>query len=188
MSFELGVLAGIVTLSAFFFYVRDCLSGRSRPNRATWIIWSVLSLVITASYYAAGARDTIWASAGFTIGQFSVALVSLKYGTGGWSILDRICLAGAGLCLLAWALSGSALLALVLAILVDLVGAVPTIKKLLDDPASESRTAWMVFSVGNLLNVLAIESWTIEIALFPVYFLFVNGIILALSMAKPKKI
>ena len=186
MSFELGLLAGLVTLSAFFFYIRDSVSGRSRPNRATWIIWTVLSLVITASYYASGARDTIWAAIGFTIGQASVALVSLRYGTGGWSTFDKACLAGAGLGLFAWALSGSAFLALIIAMMVDAVGALPTIRKLLAEPDSESRTAWAVFSIGNILNVLAIERWTIEIALFPVYFLIVNGVVLLLSLRKPK--
>jgi hypothetical protein len=188
MSVEIGMLAGGVTLLAFVFYIRDAVTGQSRPNKATWIIWTVLALVITASYYTVGARDTIWASVGFTIGQASVALVSLKYGTKGWSRFDKICLAGAAGGLAAWGLTGSAMLALILAMAVDFLGAMPTIKKLLEDPASESRTAWIVFSLGNLLNVAAIEKWTLEIALFPVYFLFVNGIVLALSFRKAKNI
>ncbi|HSB46882.1 MAG TPA: hypothetical protein VLD37_02625 [Candidatus Bilamarchaeum sp.] len=181
---EIGILAGIVTLSAFAFYIKDAVGGKSRPNRATWAIWTVLALVITASYYAAGARDTIFAAAAFTLGQASVALVSIRYGTGGWSIFDRLCLGGAFLGIILWFASGSALLALVFAICVDFLGAMPTIKKLLEEPGSESRAAWTVFSLGNLLNVLAIESWTMEIALFPLYFLVVNGIVLALSLRR----
>lgn len=186
MSLEIGILAGLVTLSAFAFYIKDAIEGKSRPSRATWIIWTILAIVITASYYSAGARDTIWAAAGFTVGQAAVALVSLKYGAKGWSIFDRICLAGAGFGIVLWFASGSAMLALIFAIAVDFLGAMPTIKKLLEDPASESRTAWVVFSIGNLLNVLAIDKWTLEIALFPVYFLFVNGIVLALSLRAPR--
>lgn len=187
MSFELGLLAGFVTLLAFLFYIRDAIDRKSRPNRATWIIWTVLSMVISASYYAAGARDTIWAALGFTIGQAAVALVSLRYGTPGWSALDKACLAGAAMGMAAWALSGSAFLALLIAMAVDFIGAIPTIRKALREPDSESRAGWILFGIGNILNVLAIERWTPEIAIFPIYFLLVNGIILALSLRKPKK-
>jgi hypothetical protein len=188
MSLVLGLLAGLVTLSAFVFYIRDCVRGRSRPNRATWLIWTTLALIITASYYSVGARDTVWASAGFTIGQASVAVASFRYGTKGWSGFDKLCLAGAACGLALWAFSGSAMLALVFAMAVDAVGALPTIRKLLHDPLSESRTGWLVFTAGNALNMLAIDSWTPEIALFPAYFLLLNGFILWLSLRKPKNV
>lgn len=187
MSGEIGVLAGIVTISAFIPYIRDVVRGKTKPSRSTWIIWSILALILTASYYSVGARDTIWASIGFTLGQIAVALVSIRYGVGGWTFFDRICFIGAASGLAAWAVSGSALTGLLSAMAVDFIGALPTIKKLYLEPGSESQTSWLIFSAGNILNVAAIDKWSLEIALFPVYFLIVNGIIFALSLRRTKK-
>jgi hypothetical protein len=86
--------------------------------------------------------------------------------------------------LLIWAISGSAITALILTMAADFIGALPTMRKLLQDPGSESRTAWMIIIASNVVNVLAIETWTLEIALFPIYFIFVNATILSLSLRK----
>ena len=48
-------LAGILQLVAGAPYVRDILRGTTRPQRATWTIWTTLSFVVLASQWASGA-------------------------------------------------------------------------------------------------------------------------------------
>ena len=51
----LGVLAALVGVADTIPYLRDMLRGATRPNRGTWLIWSVLAIVVCLSQRADGA-------------------------------------------------------------------------------------------------------------------------------------
>ncbi len=41
-----GIIAGILSFSAYIFYIAAILKGTTRPNRATWFIWSAIGVII----------------------------------------------------------------------------------------------------------------------------------------------
>ncbi len=181
----LGLLAGIIGFLAFVPYILDTLNRKTKPNKATWIIWAVLGLIIAASYWSAGARDTAWTPIGYAIGILAVAALSLKYGEEGWTALDKACLIGAGAGLAVWAITSEPVFAFVLTTIIDAVGGIPTILKAYRRPESESRAAWAMFLVANSLNLLAISEWSLVIALYPVY-VFVLSITMNALILRPK--
>jgi hypothetical protein len=176
----LGLLAGIIGFLSFIPYILGTLNRKTKPNKATWIIWAVLGVIIAASYWAAGARETAWVPVAYAIGVIIIALLSLKYGEEGWTTLDKACLAGAGTGLALWYWSGDAALALYFTITVDAIGAAPTIKKAYERPESESRTAWLMYLVANTLNLFALSEWTLAAASYPVYVFALSAIMSAL--------
>ncbi len=180
----IGVAAGIISACGFIPYIIDTMRGKAKPNRATWSIWAVLGIIAFASYFSAGARDSIWAPAGYMAGQIAVAALSFRYGKGGLGALDIACLCGAGAGLALWALSGSPLLALGMVMAVDALGAIPTIRKAYHEPGSESRTGWLLLCAGNGLNLFAINEWSLGVAAYPVYFFLINAVILALVLGR----
>ena len=82
--------------------------------------------------------------------------------------------------LLLWALTGNPLVALGLNILVDLIGALPTVRKAWSDPGSEDRLAWGLFFAANAVNLAAVEAWTFSGAGYPVYLFGITGLVSAL--------
>lgn len=175
-----GQIAGILSLAAFFPYIISILKGRTRPNRATWIIWTAVGFMLGASYYSSGARETMWVPVSYIVGPFTTVIFSLKYGEGGWTKFDRMCLAGAGISVVLWWLSGSALIALLINLFIDFLGALPTIRKVCFDPRGESKPAWFLFFAGNTANMFAMEKWTFAIAVYPVWMFLGSGAIAAL--------
>src|SRR3989344_6561927 len=170
----LGVIAGILSFSAYVLYIVSTLQGMTKPNRATWWILTLVGLMIAMSYYAGGARDTMWVALSYVLGPAIIAVLSLKYGEGRWERLDQVCLTGALISALIWYLSESALTVLLVNILMDFIGLVPTIKKSYLRPEGENRTAWTLESFAGLLNMFAIERWTFAIAFYPMYLLILN--------------
>src|SRR5690242_6850853 len=85
MSELVGQVAGALALAGFAPYVVSILRRRTVPNRATWIIWTVVGGMLCASYYAAVARGSIWVPVGYVVGPLVTALLALRYGEGGWS-------------------------------------------------------------------------------------------------------
>ena len=118
------------------------------------------------------------------IGPLATALLSLKYGAGGWNRFDRTCLGASLLSLAVWWLARSPFLALTANMCIDLLGALPTIRTAYRDPESESLLAWMVFLFADTLNLCALGSWSPARALYPTY-LFLLAAILVTLIVRP---
>jgi hypothetical protein len=175
-----GEVAGVVALGGFAPYVVSIVRRRTVPERATWWIWTLVGAMLCASYYAAGARGSIWVPVGYVVGPLVTAILALRYGEGGWSRFDRACLAGSALSLALWLVSGSPMVALVANVAVDFSGALPTLRKTYLEPWSESAASWAIFLVANALNLAALDGWSVETALYPLYLFGVSLAMVAL--------
>lgn len=183
-----GQVAGIVSLVAYASYVLAILRGETKPNRATWWVWTVVGLMLGSSYYYSGANHTIWVPVSYIIGPFVIAILSIKHGEGGWDRFDKYCLFGAGVSIVLWWAFSSPFIALLINLVIDLMGALPTIRKVYHEPEKEDRTAWTLFLVGNTINLFAVEMWTFTISVYPIYMFLVNGVIAGLVFIRPYKL
>jgi hypothetical protein len=165
----LGAIAGVLSLGGFLPYWWAIWRGKTRPNRATWWIWSIVGIIIALSYRAAGAESTMWVPISYVIGPLGTSLFALKFGEGGWTKLDRICLVGVGIGLILWGVYRSPDLVLGINISIDFLGALPTIRKSFRHPEGEDLLAWALFTIANLLNLLAVDRWRWEIVIYPIY-------------------
>lgn len=179
-----GMMAGAASLLGFLPYVRDVLARRTVPSRSTWLIWTIVGSMLCASYWQSGASETLWISVSYVAGPLCVFLLSLRFGEGGWSRLDRFCLASSGLSAVLWTITRQPLLALWLNIAVDSLGALPTIKKTYREPASESRAAWSCFFAGAVLNLVAARSWSLGAIAYPLYLFAVSAVMTALILGR----
>lgn len=176
----IGISAGTISFLSFFLYYVSIFKKKTIPNRATWFILTIVGILIFSSYYSVGARETIWVPFSFILGPLIVFILSLKYGEGGWTKFDILCISGTGLSLIFWYLSGSALITLLINILIDLFGILPTIKKSYLRPWSEDSLAWFLTLISSILNLFAISVWSFEIWIYPMYMVIINGLITVL--------
>jgi hypothetical protein len=165
----LGQLAAVLALTCMIPYVRSILQGKTKPNRASWFIWLIVNCSLVFSYHSSGATTTIWLNIAYIFTTLTIFLLSLKYGTGGYTRLDITCLLGAAAGLVLWWLTDNAVIALYMNVFVDLLGFLPTLKKAYLQPRSENSTAWDMSTVANALNVAALTTWQFKIIVFPIY-------------------
>ena len=180
-----GIGAGFIGLLGFLPYIITTLQGKNRPNRASWWIWGILGVILGFSYYYSGATTTIWVPICYAICQLITAVLSLKYGEGGWSRLDKLCLVGAGISLLLWWIFNSPTLALLFILIIDCLGALPTVIKSYSEPEQESCFSWSIFLIANTLNLIALEQWSIALAAYPFYLFYLSSTI-AILLWLPK--
>ena len=182
----LGMVAGIISIAAFLPYISSILKGSTRPHRMTWLIWTVLGFVIAFSYHSIGARDTFWAAASYALGPLIVCVLSLRYGEGGWTRFDLLCLAAAASSIIAWKMTGSPRVGLAMSVLADACGALPTLKKSYYRPEHENRTAWTIGFLGAFVNLFAISNWAnLQISTYPIYMFVNTGLIAAAVWFSP---
>ena len=183
-----GKLAGIIAVLAYIPYIIAILRNKTSPNRATWFIWALVSFIMLISYYLSGARNTIWLPLGYVIGSSVIAILSIWYGEGGWTILDRSCLLGAGASIALGIVLKIPQVVLFTNILNDFFGMLPTIKKSYLRPQSENKLAWIMFFTGSAANIVAVDNWNFSIATYPIVLFCETGIIIFLLFLSPHRV
>ena len=172
-----GKLAGIISLAAYAPYILSILRKETKPNRASWIIWAIVSTIIALSYREAGASYAFLAPVGYVIGSTIVFILSIRHGVGGWTPFDRKCLIGAAISLVLWWVFNSPMSALLINLFINLLGTLPTARKAWYQPETESKVAWSLFSLGSIVNLFAVEEWIFSMAVYPVSMIFLIGIV-----------
>lgn len=166
-------------------YILDILKGKTRPNKASWVIWSVTTTILFFSYFFVGARATIFLPAAYVLNCFIILFLSFKYGSSSpWSRLDIISISVAGFSLIIWFLTKNPLLALLMNLTMDAVAYLPTIKKSYTNPISENTLAWALFFLGACFNLLAINDFSFQIVIHPLVMFLMNSAVLAVLLHK----
>lgn len=180
-----GILAGIVSFLAYIPYIISIIKKETQPSRSSWWIWSLIGLIILFSYYSVGARSTIWVPVVFFLCPLGVAILSLWFGEGQkLNKLDKTCIFGAFISLIPWIIFQSAKATLFINIFIDFLGFLPTFQKTFLNPLYENKTSWILFFFGSILNLLAIEGFSLTIMSYPVYMFIMDIIMLSLLYKK----
>jgi hypothetical protein len=173
----LGVLAVLAGIADTVPYVRDTLRGATRPHRGTWLIWSVLAIVVCLSQRADGASWSLLMAAAQAVLISLVFVLSIRRGEGGVSASDRVMIAIAGGGAIGWIVADEPIVATACVVVADLIGAAMMIPKTFRDPDSETLATYALASLGGLLAAGAVGAPDLSLLLYPIYFGLVNGAI-----------
>jgi hypothetical protein len=171
----LGLAAALIGLADMVPYVRDTVRRSTRPHRGTWLIWTVLAVVVSLSQEADGASWSVAMAVTQAATNGLVLALAIRLGTGGLSALDAslIALAGAGVG--GWLLAGDPLAATACVVVADLVAAAMMVPKTWRDPGSETLSTFAGASLAGALSAVAVAAPDPSLLLYPAYYCLVNG-------------
>ncbi len=163
-----SAIAIALTLTAFVPYIRAIFNGTIRPHVFSWVIWGATTfLIFLAQLEDKGGVGTwpIGVSGSITI--FIACLAYIKRGDVIITKTDWLFFIAALLSLPLWYLTSDPLWAVVLLTIVDVLGFGPTVRKAYHLPYSESLLFFGLFTVRNLLVMMALENHSVTTLLFP---------------------
>ena len=175
-----GLLGSVFTIICFIPYIVSILKGKTKPNRATWWVWAINGTVLSMGNIAIGANYTLLPIICPVVAQWCIAILSIKYGEGGWNRFDRRCFIASGISFILWRILNYDLIAVILPLLVDIFAALPTLKKSFAEPETEDLLTYALYTVGGLFTAMAVQEWTFAIAITPIYILLLNAAIVLL--------
>lgn len=164
--FSLGAL--LLTFIAFYPYIRSILSGRTRPHAFSWMIWGASTFVVAIAQLSDGAGVGAWPIAVSGIITLVVAWLAYRRSAG-----IHITLSDWAFLLLAlsalpfWYFTETALSAVVILTVVDLLGFGPSVRKAYSHPHEENVLFFLLGALRNGMVVLALENYSWTTALFP---------------------
>jgi hypothetical protein len=178
-----------VSVLAFIFaappYIIDTLRGKTKPERAAWFIWSVLGVIAFVAQLELGATWSLLFTGLDTAGCILAFLLSLRYGVGGWTLLDKVALGIAASGVVISLAAHAPIVALGGVILADTSGSFLTIRKTFLMPESETTISWLLVSLGALCSLLLVGTLNVRLLLYPAYLFVANAsIVLAQRLGR----
>lgn len=176
-------IAAGLRLGGGFAYVVATFRGKARPNVVSWLLWSLTPLISFAvGLSEKGFDPALIVTLATGISPLLVVIIalakhprSLKFNR-----LNVTCfiiaLAGIGL----WVATDHPVLAIALAILADIVSALPTLVKIIRHPYSEYLPTYAVNAFGMVLAIAAAQSFDVLTIGFLVYIAVINLVIIGL--------
>lgn len=177
----LGISAGVLSASAYIPYIKDILARKTQPERASWLIWTMLTAIAFFSQLARGASYSLWLPGLETVGLTIVFLLSFRFGTGGFTRKDILALLTACLGLILWYFTKEPSVALYIIIGIDAIGTFLTLQKAYKDPESETLSTWLIVCFAGVLAMISVGKLSIVLLSYPFYIFVANGAI-ALAM------
>jgi hypothetical protein len=179
----LSIIAGLLFIVGFVPYISAILRKKTKPAKASWLIWSSLDTTIfIGMLFKDAANGQIL---GATLGALVVTVLAMKYGTPGWTPLDKFCLGGAVLGILLWQVFNDPIFGIVTSLSVGFLGSIPTFASAWKDPSREDRMAWTIFWVSCVCAVIAIPQWTLADAAQPITFFAIETIMMYILYFRP---
>ncbi|OQA43848.1 MAG: hypothetical protein BWY48_00377 [Parcubacteria group bacterium ADurb.Bin305] len=190
LSWQYLVLVGaVIQFGGTLSYLKDTIQGRAKPNRVTWLLWTIAPLIATVAALTEGVKWSVLPvfMAGFC--PLLVFIASFVNKNAYWKlgILDYWCGFWAILALILWGITKNPTLAVIFSIVSDGCAALPALIKAWQHPETETIAVYATALVSALTSFAAVKTWKlIEIA-FPLYLMAANSLIIILILCRRRE-
>jgi hypothetical protein len=184
----LGSLAIVIGLIGFIPYYRDIFAGKTKPHAFSWLVWSVMVGIAFAGQVVEGGGAGAWVTGTTSLATFSIFLIALKKGERNITVTDWVSLCGAVVALMIWKLTSEPLYALLLVIVIDSLGYVPTIRKSYHKPHEETLVTYFLAGFKYVFALLALDNYTLVTWLFPAFLMMTNFLFVMMLIVRRRKL
>jgi hypothetical protein len=184
-----AVIGAVIASLGGLYYLYETLTGKSQPNRITWLLWGIFPLITFVAQRAQGVNGVSWASFVAGLTPLIIVIASFFNKKAYWKSrkVDYICMLIGFVGITLWAVTNIPNLAILFAIGADLSAGIPTFIKSFRHPETESWIAYAISTIGFSLSMLTIDTWTLENYAFLTYLVAANALLALFSSRKKSK-
>ena len=168
-------------------YLRDILRGTTKPNIVSWITWTILTAIATVAEIAAHEYTTAIFTSSAVVETSLVVILGLKYGYAKYSKFDVICQVGALSGFVLWWLFNSPALAVIAAVTIDFIGALPTVRHSWLMPSEETWPTYAFAGLGGLLAIFALTAYNWTSLSYAVYIVLINLVLSVILITRGRR-
>lgn len=171
--------------ASYLVGLNQMLKGKYAPSVFSRVIWLLLAIISFAGVLASHSTSaSVLLAAVFLLGNAAICVASFWKGTKETGKLEFICLGLLAASGIVWMVFNAPLVSLCVSLFAHLVGAVPTYKRVWENPKNESVGFWSLFFIASLLSIFASWGEPLKLVIFPIYFSLFDGSMTSLSLRK----
>ena len=170
------IVGTIVGAISSVFYLIDTVKGNVKPNRVSFLLWSVAPLIAFAAQIKQGIGMESLMTFSVGILPFFIFIATFFNKKAVWKLssFDIFCGVLSILGLILWLITKVGNIAIIFSIIADMFAAIPTIIKAYKYPDTEIAWPWLGPVVGVILTLLTLKELTFANSGFIIYISLVN--------------
>jgi hypothetical protein len=169
-----GYIAVAIAVVSYGLYFRDIFAGHTKPHGFTWCIWAGLNAFIFYEQMTHGGGPGAWVTGFAAIANILIFLTAFKYGERNITRLDWVCIGLALAALGVWMFNSDAVLSVILACCVFIIGFIPTLRKSIKRAHEETAATFALNGLKFFITLFALTSFTLTTALYPIVLCVIN--------------
>lgn len=181
-----AIVAALLAIVGNVPYLRDVIKERVKPHPYTWAVWSIVSLITFFGQVAKGAGIGALPTAASEIFTIIIFLLSLKHGFKGIKKIDTIFLIIALLGLLPWIFTNDPTISVIIAVSIDLVAFIPTLRKTYKFPQTETPLLYTSNVLRHCLALMSLMSYNIATTLHSFAMIITNTLMTVIITCKKR--
>jgi len=184
----LGIIATVMAFVSYIPYIRNMLSGKTKPHAFSWLVWGTLTAIAFVGQVSEGAGPGAWVTGFTACVSFFIFVTALRTGEKDIAKSDWLSLVGAGIAMLLWWATSDPLIAVILITLIDALGFFPTFRKSYHKPYEETAITFAISGLKFVIAIIALENLTPTTWLYPASLVFMNGIFVIMLLIRRKQV
>lgn len=171
-TYFLGALAQFILVISILPYIISIFRGTVKPNRISWFIWSIIGFAFWLITPETADEVTKMLTIIFMVNPTVVFILTLFKGESTRpDNMEKLSLLIGLSAILVWYVfkDETGTLPIIIAIIADFCALIPTLRFVFKSPDEEQPLAWILFFLGFLIAIFAIENHNLESMLLPVY-------------------
>lgn len=168
-------------------YLISIFKGKSHPHIYTWIIWTIILGIAFLWQISWDAWPWAWATLWALIASFLIVVLSLIYWKKDINFFDKILLIFCIIAMMLYVWIDNPLYSILLVTFIDLVAYIPTIRKTIKNPFSESLHFWWLMTFRMFLSILALNNLSFLSSFYLISIFFANIFMISLFVYLRKR-
>lgn len=181
----LYVLILVLGVGSYAVGAVEMLQGKYQPSMFSRTVWLLLAVNAFAGVLGShGTTASILLGGVLLAGCTLIWVLSLWKGNKSFGKLEWVCLGLLVISLYIWVVYDAPYVSLLISLLGDLIGGIPTLRNVWKNPKSESLWFWGLFFFSSVLSVVASFGSPWSAAVIALYFTFFDGTVFALCLRR----
>lgn len=186
MKETIAIIAALLAIVGNVPYLRDIIKKRIQPHPYTWLVWSIVSCIVFFGQVAKGAGVGAIPTAVSEIFTIIIFFFSIRYGFKNIRTIDTVFLVVALLGLIPWLLTKDPTVSVIIAVGIDLVAFIPTIRKTWLAPKTETPMLYSMNVLRHILMLFSLQAYNVATMLHSISMITTNTIMTILIVKKKK--
>lgn len=178
-----GTVAGVV---AFTPYLRNVLRGKTKPHTFSWLLWTALNILNFAAQLSDHAGPGAWITGGAAVLSCSVFVLSIPFGEKDIRKIDWICLSVGIFAIASWPITHGPHLSVIVAVFINVMAYIPTIRKSYLRPYEETLTPYLVGLFRWIISLVTVNETTVVTSLWAATGALLSGTFVIMVLLRRK--
>lgn len=169
-----AIVAALLAIAGNVPYLWDILKGRVKPHPYTWLVWTLVTGIVFFGQVAKGAGIGALPTAASEIFTLIIFLFSLRYGFKQINHVDTVFLGAALAGIGVWILTNDPTWSVIIAVGIDLIAFVPTLRKTWRFPETETPLLYGSNVLRHILALFSLQTYNIATTLHSIAMITTN--------------